>query len=623
MKQQEQLITNEQETLKKQEITEISSDSKSNNVKWKKYIFIVIKLLILILLCLSFTRTPYIGVFFDSTIFTIPFGYTKYFAYLFFAFLIIYSFAPTKNKKWFNYKTLFNVLVVWLFIAIIISSIGIQIDYNPYRNDFKNFSDYFINNKNSYFEFWKTNDWGKIHSPEYSFYLNPRSYGGLLSFLLVILFEFVAPIVLAILIAIALFLFVGLKFNKYYQTQLKFRNNNEKKSTKINTNKDDNIICYLDLLQSKKLKTPIQNINQLSNYGFDDYSELEILSKKLANKIKTYFKSINIDPVFDNKEIMFKSIIHKYIFRNKKEINRFNNNLESFKIEFTNMDVEYYFEKEDELVIIQNVKVKSVISLHEVINDIESKDNFNVILGKLANRKSIYFNALQQPTSIIFGSKGSGSTMLLSNAILSLCLLNNKHLLNVNIIDTSGKSLKNLANLPHVNRYIDNNDEAINLLDEIIKLIDEREIILTTNKCSNIYEYNNKFDKKELINQNLLVINDLEELLLSNNKNEVLIKLEKIISKAYKLGIIVLVLLNIIDDELEEIINKFNNLFVLKLDSEQDSIKLLGSPKSHYLAGSGDAILKTKNNEYHFQTFFVNKDEINQIINLINGNTNE
>ena len=618
MEQQKQLITNDHRT------SEISSENNTpKNINWKKYVFTSIKILLLILLVLSFSRTPYIGVFFDATIFTIAFGYTKYFAYLLFAFLIIYSFVPIKNTKWFNYKTLFSILVIWLFVSIIISAIGIQIDYNPYRNDFKNFGEYFVNNPNSYFEFWKNNDWSKVNTSEYAFYLNPRSYGGLLSFLLVILFESIAPIVLAILVAAALFLFVGLKFKKYYATQLKFKDNGGKNSTKIITNKDENIIRYLNSLQSKGLKAPVENLNELSDNSVDEYNELEILSKKLANKLNTYFKSINIDPTFEKSEIMFKSITQKYILRNKKEINKFNDNLETFKIEFSNMDLDHYIENDDELVIVQKVNLKSIISLSGILNNIDSQDNFNIILGKLANRKSLYFNALQQPTSIIFGSKGSGSTMLLSNAILSLCLLNNKHLLNVNIIDTSGKSLKNLTNLPQINKYVESNEEAINLLDETIKLMNDREIILETNKCTNIYEYNNKFDKKELINQNLLVINGLEELWLSNDKNDIAYKLEKIISKAYKLGIIVLVLSNIVNKESEEIFNKFDNLFVLKLDSQEDSIKLLNSSKSYYLAGNGDVILKTKNNEYHFQTFFVNKEEINQIINLINGESNE
>lgn len=618
MEQQKQLITKDNET------SEVSSKKHTpKNIYWKKYVFIGIKILLLILLVLSFTRTPYIGVFFDATIFTIPFGYTKYFAYLLFVFLIIYSFVPTKNTKWFNYKTLFSILVIWLFVSIIISAIGIQIDYNPYRNNFKNFGEYFVNNPDSYFEFWKNNDWSKVNTSEYTFYLNPRSYGGLLSFLLVILFESIAPIVLAVLVAAALFLFVGLKFKKYYATQLKFKDNGGKNSTKIITNKDENIIHYLNSLQSKGLKAPVQNLNELSDNSVDEYNELEILSKKLANKLNTYFKSINIDPTFEKSEIMFKSITQRYILRNKKEISKFNDNLETFKIEFSNMDIDHYIENDDELVVVQKVNLKSLISLSSILNNIDSQDNFNIILGKLANRKSLYFNALQQPTSIIFGSKGSGSTMLLSNAILSLCLLNNKHLLNVNIIDTSGKSLKNFTNLPQVSKYVESNEEAINLLDETIKLMNDREIILETNKCANIYEYNNKFDKKELINQNLLVINGLEELWLSNDKNDTAYKLEKIVAKAYKLGIIVLVLSNIIDQESEKIFNKFDNLFVLKLDSQEDSIKLLDSPKSYYLAGSGDVILKTKNSEYHFQTFFVNKEEINQIINLINGESNE
>lgn len=52
---------------------------------------ILLQVILLIFLTMSLARVLYVGAFFDATIFSILFGYTKYFAYLLIYILVILS----------------------------------------------------------------------------------------------------------------------------------------------------------------------------------------------------------------------------------------------------------------------------------------------------------------------------------------------------------------------------------------------------------------------------------------------------------------------------------------------------------------------------------------------------
>lgn len=162
----------------------IDNENYSNN-KSGKILKIIFWVFAFVFTTLSLIRVPFVGAFFDSTIFSILFGYTKYIAYFLIYLYLVMRLFPNKKKKIFTWRNAFIVTSIWLSISIIISSIMVLINYNTLQGSALTFDQYFVGRPDSYFDYWRTHDWLNVMSTNL-FYANPRGYGGLLSFLLVI-----------------------------------------------------------------------------------------------------------------------------------------------------------------------------------------------------------------------------------------------------------------------------------------------------------------------------------------------------------------------------------------------------------------------------------------------------
>lgn len=623
-KKKQQNIDDQQ--LSNETLSSNEDNLKKQNYKLKKVIKILTKVILLILLTFSLIRFPYVGSFFDATFFSILFGYTKYVAYFLIYFYLLFDWYLKKKNFKLNWKYVGMGILIWLIVSIIISAVGIQIDYSPFRNQFQSVQQYLNGSDDSFFGYWLKNDWGSVATSDFKvnnwFFLNPRSYGGIISFIIVILFESIAPIILAIIMSLALITIGGLYINKYLKSHGKqVGNKQENNSLKVNVAKKNNDISeYISLVDSKKFKLPIGSIDNLNETKMDFEHDLELYAKEFTTKLDNFFKDFKIDIELQNTEIMYRSVTNTYKLKSKENLNLLKANLENLQLEFTNLEINYYFENYI-FVISQKLDLKSIISLKEILLAIGEQNYYSFALGKLSDRKALYFKTLNQPNTIIFGSKGSGHSMLMSNMILSISALNNENLLNINIIDSSGKTLKNLQNLPQTKSFAIDNASSETILDNIVELIKERKDLIKENKVKNVFEYNLKFTDKKEITPNLLVIHGLEELLLWNKDNTIK-KLEFILNNSLQTGIIVLISSSVINKDTTSLNKLFNNLVVLKTETTEDSQKLLDSDKAKYLWGSGDAILKTNNEMYHFQTFFVNKEETNNIVDIINANRN-
>lgn len=590
-----------------------------------KLVKILLQVILLIFLTMSLARVPYVGAFFDATIFSILFGYTKYFAYLLIYILVILSWIPRWKVKLFTTKNILITGVIWLMVSIIISSIGVLVDYNVFAGNGLTFKQYFIRNlqpgetgKLGYFNFWLQNDWANVSKSAW-FYLNPQSYGGILSFVLVVLFESVAPLILAILMIGGIVAVVVWQVRKtYYQSS----NDNDwikKQQHLYETKKHFEASQYLKKVMTQSHKLPIGDIKDLSDDSMDFLVDLTASCEQFITKFNRFLTSLNLDFSLVNKEIMFKSFTCVYKLSGKRSKKIFEEHIDEFNSEFFGLDINHYFDHNNNLVISQKLDLKSIVSMQSMLATIGSKNSYCLGIGQLSDRQNIYINGLLEPNLKVFGSKGSGHSMFVSNLILSIASLNSLEKLSIDIIDTSNKTLKNLNHLSQVSSYSSQHEETITTIDQTIELIKTRLNLLENYQCKDIYSYYNKINKNEILKTHLLVINGLEDLMVWD-ENVYSEKIQYILENAFKVGIINVISSGVVNHNTLKFNKYYDNVVVFKLPTENDSWDILDAPDAYYLWGSGDGIIRNHHQQYHFQTVFVNKEETTYLINTINDN---
>ncbi len=625
------LVVSQENVQTTNESTKNVFKEKRHNYEVNKILWLVFKILLLIFLTFSLVRIPYVGAFFDSVIFSLIFGWTKYIAYLFLYLIIILSWFPLWFRKVFKPKPIFIAILIWFLIAIIISAIGVLTVYRQNQNlaGSTSFDKYFYGDANSYLQYWLNNDWSKVSSTNQWFYINPYAYGGLPSFFLVILFEIGSPIILIILsFALISYIFYLIGRKVYKKTsQSRLIKSDSSSSNKLflvkektfNKEKYSYIQPFLKQLEKENLSTPIGKITNLVNVSHDYHSEIEQQANNFITKFDNFFKANNINPKLFDTEIMYQSFTLKYKFLSKSDLRSAKSLISKFKEENFDIEFEYWFE-ENILFISEKASLQSIIAIKDIIKEIDFSNYYCLGIGKFIDRKVYYVNALYEPNLAIYGStKGDGRGMLLSNIILSLAIINSKKLVNINLIDLSNKTIRNLSNLPQVSNYYSNFDEAKEFLENLKNKMNQRLELIKRSGCISIHEYNTKNKNTQIMPIETIAINNLDEL-ISWDRSYFSNEFFKLLEKSFEAGFIFIISFGTINDDTLQLTKYFNNIITLRLNSESESNKLIGESYAKYLWGNGDMILKTNDIICRLQSPYVNRDEMNEIINQINEN---
>ncbi|MDE7221927.1 MAG: hypothetical protein K2N40_01495, partial [Ureaplasma sp.] len=394
------------------------------------------------------------------------------------------------------------------------------------------------------------------------------------------------------------------------------------KEKKFNKEKYSYIQPFLKNLEKENYLSPIGKITNLVSVSHDYYSEIEAQANSFIAKIDDFFKKNNINSKLFDTEIMYQSFTLKYKFLSKSDLRSVKSLISKFKEENLDNEFEYWFE-ENVLNISEKASLQSIIAIKDIIKEIDLANHYCLGIGKFVDRKVYYINALYEPNLAIYGStKGDGRGMLLSNIILSLAIINSKKLVSINLIDLSNKTIRNLSNLPQVSNYYSNFDEAKEFLENLTKKMNERLEIIKRSDCMSIHEYNVKNKNSKIMPIETIAINNLDELMVWD-KSYFANEFTKLLEKSFEVGFIFIVSFGAINDETLQLSKYFNNVITLRLNSESESNKLIGETYAKYLWGNGDMLLKTNDTICRLQSPYVNRDEMNEIINQINENLSE
>ncbi|GHU47912.1 hypothetical protein FACS1894218_3420 [Bacilli bacterium] len=267
-------------------------------------------------------------------------------------------------------------------------------------------------------------------------------------------------------------------------------------------------------------------------------------------------------------------------------------------------------------------KTPSKISLRSIFNTIQNIQPNESIVGLSEENNPLIIDTQEKPNTLIIGRRGSGGAMLLSSMIASLAYINNPTTMSFIVLaPIADKSLKYLDGLPQMlYPVISELDESVIKLQNLYKEIGERDTKLKEAGATNLKEYN-KF-QANLTNRYkeiLLVISSFDKIAKISLQNMELIS--NILKDGPKCGVkTILLSLNANNESMDPVIYDHMNVkCILRLENEQESLKVFDSYRGIQLFGNGDGFFvddkaKTK---VRFQTCYLNVNELVEIIKVV------
>ncbi len=158
------------------------------------------------------------------------------------------------------------------------------------------------------------------------------------------------------------------------------------------------------------------------------------------------------------------------------------------------------------------------MGLNKDFREVLEKNNekYKVYVGYKGDEEKVI--DLQDNSSIVItGETGSGKSILVDEIVCQLIKNNTSVDMDFVLIDSSGVELNLYADSRYSKEYaLRDNDKGIELLSKVLREAERREILLTKEDCDTIEDYNEKYPEDKL-NDIVLVIDDNNELVLSED----------------------------------------------------------------------------------------------------------
>jgi DNA segregation ATPase FtsK/SpoIIIE-like protein len=390
------------------------------------------------------------------------------------------------------------------------------------------------------------------------------------------------PIIILILCIIAIISSVAIIFNK----KLKFIKKLEAKKVTADLNLVNKEVSegIVSLPTAEYLADTSINNDFKNSSLMEKYLEKIITTLKQHN-IEYIKKVITIMPVFSQIQFQFKS-------ENEcEEILKLN---DKFLLAFHN----------ERLLILS----KGNYVIFEFINKDPSKIGFKQLFKKAGknklpiginlDKKVVCADFENNQNIFVVGKVGSGTSMIITTLIVNFAYMHNPKDSEIVILENNaraGNLLRTFDDLPHItNKDTIGNEKCKSYIENILKT---------------------KLTKKTLI-----VFNEFENFVkVSYTNRELIIKLLHF-AATNKLCHVVLAS-KVVDNNSagDDIYSLFDEKFILKTESEKESMELLNSPRAYQLCGFGDTFFLDKtNHRERIQTSYISKNELVSIIEIIN-----
>lgn len=145
----------------------------------------------------------------------------------------------------------------------------------------------------------------------------------------------------------------------------------------------------------------------------------------------------------------------------------------------------------------------------------KKSDDLTIELGVNEEGKKVEINFNKIHSWLIAGATGGGKSVCVHN-ILTQLYCNYSNCTEFYICDMKKTELNNYRNLKSTIKYTDNVDEVEEIIDELLKLADDRHELFIKHNVKNLQQYNRKVNKKDRLPNVVLCIEECVRLM--NNK---------------------------------------------------------------------------------------------------------
>jgi len=369
----------------------------------------------------------------------------------------------------------------------------------------------------------------------------------------------------------------------------------------------------------KNQKTP--PLTLLTDTGSDHYFENKKDAEIYHNEITKCFSKHAINATYEKTIVMplFSEIHYKVadesqidqILALKSEISKATS-LKNFNILFKGDLIHFEFAN----------KQPSKISMKFVLSSLKTIKPDQGVIGLNYENNPLTIDFISHGSSVIIGQKGSGASMLLSTLIASVAYTTSPDDLEIILLSLQAdKALKSFESMPHIGKIIFNNfDKSVETLVDVKNEIILRQKEFAQIDAKSIDEYNQSVESQDKSYKRKLVIISGYDYLMRNNLQNVDL-LQQIAAEGKTVGIYLLLLANNVNNETinEDLYKNLSAKFILKLQTEYESLRMFDTYRGSQLYGNGDGYyFDTLNNtKTRFQTCYLNQIELNQIIETI------
>lgn len=228
------------------------------------------------------------------------------------------------------------------------------------------------------------------------------------------------------------------------------------------------------------------------------------------------------------------------------------------------------------------------------------------------------------PHTLIAGTTGSGKSVLMQNIILAIAGTNTPEQAQIVLIDPKlGVDYFAFEGLPHLgDGIIDEQSLAINRLEQLVEEMDRRYTVLRQNRCTNVFELNQKADVIERLPY-LWVIHDefAEWMMTEGYRDTVAVIVSRLGVKARAAGIFLVFAAQRPDSNVMplQLRSNLGNRLILRVDSEGTSEIALGERGAERLLGKGHLVAKLEGHAtlIYGQVPLISSGEIAQLVSVV------
>jgi DNA segregation ATPase FtsK/SpoIIIE-like protein len=373
--------------------------------------------------------------------------------------------------------------------------------------------------------------------------------------------------------------------------------------------------------EANKLEQLTPPISFLTDTSVDHYYDNKSQGQKDQQVISKCISKLKIDAAYQNTIIMPQYIEISFEVPSKKDIEeilRVQNELlgllkvDKFNISFKGNIIKFEVPN----------KTASKISIRQILNSVQQIKNHETIAGLTIDNTPLVVDLNKHNNILIIGRRGSGAAMLLTVLLMTLAYVNTPSELEYVLLSPLGdKSLKYLDDLPQMQSpLIDQLDECVNKLHQILQIIDDRENKFKEAGAKTLAEFN-KYQNSDALKLKTIVltISAFDQLIKNSLQNMEI--LQNILKRGASVGIkTILLAINVNNESIDpKIYDQTDARFILRLESEHESLKIFDSYRGVQLYGNGDGYYfdDVSNKKTRFQTCYLNANELAETVKVI------